>query len=473
VLLSPANGTVPLSNGRKLRNIRSMPRPQASNLSSSRTAFYDLLEVGTDATEQDLKRAYRKRALRLHPDRGGDAEEFKKMKQAYDVLLDPKKRKIYDQYGEAGVKAMEGQVSPDVVMHMILNVGWWERILMVLALTILIGYLLLFPILLCVRWDHPQALRFAHVFIPIWIALAAVLGTCLFVVRAPTIDPEEDDEDMRRQVEEAQRWTCLMKSAGTAGVTILASLLLMLVLRLDGEIHWSYFIVIGPWYVLDVGLILISLWFASYWFVTMGGSPEVLENPRKWLTWEWQLHIVSLLRPHVVFLIFIFLVTLKLEGQVMSWWLVFSPVFVDWAISIIRNLFMCGSVKSKAELDAMSEEARAGEITTGSIVLKFILQALALGCVIVFCAKLAHANAFPAWWVFIPFFATGCCLCCCLSCMILLFWPDLGPEEPDPEPTAAPGAGAQAQSAPTYGSTADGAQARKPRPDPEPASAAV
>ncbi|KAG8801544.1 Type I HSP40 co-chaperone [Serendipita sp. 411] len=69
------------------------------------TKFYDLLEVTPDASEADLKKAYRKKALRLHPDKGGDPELFKEVTQAYDVLSDPEKREIYDRAGEAGLNA--------------------------------------------------------------------------------------------------------------------------------------------------------------------------------------------------------------------------------------------------------------------------------------------------------------------------------------------------------------------------------
>lgn len=69
------------------------------------TKFYDLLEVPPTASEADLKKAYRKKALRLHPDKGGDPELFKEVTQAYDVLSDPDKREIYDRSGEAGLNA--------------------------------------------------------------------------------------------------------------------------------------------------------------------------------------------------------------------------------------------------------------------------------------------------------------------------------------------------------------------------------
>jgi len=51
-----------------------------------------------------VKKAFRKKALREHPDKGGDPEKFKEMTVAYETLCDPEKRKIYDKYGEDGLK---------------------------------------------------------------------------------------------------------------------------------------------------------------------------------------------------------------------------------------------------------------------------------------------------------------------------------------------------------------------------------
>ncbi|KAF9218519.1 hypothetical protein BS17DRAFT_791248 [Gyrodon lividus] len=72
------------------------------------TKFYDLLEVSADASESDLKKAYRKKALRLHPDKGGDPELFKEVTHAYEVLADPEKRSTYDARGEAGLSEQGG-----------------------------------------------------------------------------------------------------------------------------------------------------------------------------------------------------------------------------------------------------------------------------------------------------------------------------------------------------------------------------
>ena len=74
--------------------------------------YYDVLGVSRDASDADLKKAYRRLAMKLHPDRNLDdartEEKFKEAKEAYDVLSDRQKRAAYDQFGHAGVEASGG-----------------------------------------------------------------------------------------------------------------------------------------------------------------------------------------------------------------------------------------------------------------------------------------------------------------------------------------------------------------------------
>merc|ERR550532_3704734 len=67
------------------------------------TAFYKTLEVDKGASEPDIKKAYRKLAVKTHPDKGGDPEKFKEVTRAYEVLSDPEKKAKYDKHGEEGL----------------------------------------------------------------------------------------------------------------------------------------------------------------------------------------------------------------------------------------------------------------------------------------------------------------------------------------------------------------------------------
>jgi curved DNA-binding protein CbpA len=81
---------------------------------SKKRDYYSLLGVSRNCDEAALKKAYRKLALKFHPDRNPpdkkeEAEKkFREMSEAYHVLSDPKQKAIYDQYGEEGLKMSEG-----------------------------------------------------------------------------------------------------------------------------------------------------------------------------------------------------------------------------------------------------------------------------------------------------------------------------------------------------------------------------
>jgi len=92
-----------------------LPQPEKEAVDAAR--LYILLELENDASEADVKKAYRKMAMKHHPDKGGDPEVFKDMTFAYDVLIDPERRQRYDRYGEKGLEKGPGAQGPQDIFE--------------------------------------------------------------------------------------------------------------------------------------------------------------------------------------------------------------------------------------------------------------------------------------------------------------------------------------------------------------------
>src|SRR3972149_11210903 len=85
---------------------------------ASKRDYYDILGVSKNSSEEDIKKAYRKLAREHHPDMVADGDKldaekrFKEINEAYQVLSDPEKKRMYDQFGHAGMGSGAGAGGP-------------------------------------------------------------------------------------------------------------------------------------------------------------------------------------------------------------------------------------------------------------------------------------------------------------------------------------------------------------------------
>ncbi|VDL17832.1 unnamed protein product [Hymenolepis diminuta] len=103
-----------------------------SVLSASGATLYHILGVPKGADEDDIKRAYRKAALRFHPDKNPNnpaaADIFKDVSRAYQALMDPVKRNIYDKYGSLGLSIAEQVGEDNVNTYFMLSSKWCKAL---------------------------------------------------------------------------------------------------------------------------------------------------------------------------------------------------------------------------------------------------------------------------------------------------------------------------------------------------------
>ena len=144
--------------------------------------YYDLLSVSPTATPEELKRAYKRQSLLMHPDKlaqrgqtvtSADRDRFTRMKHAYEVLSDERRRETYDAIGERGMKWVEEPLSmdPQELAHNFASSSVLDR--SKIFAIFLVAYVLVFllPVLICIMGDGTLGndAKWTVVLIPLWM----------------------------------------------------------------------------------------------------------------------------------------------------------------------------------------------------------------------------------------------------------------------------------------------------------------
>mmetsp|Transcript_28772 Transcript_28772/g.61052 ORF Transcript_28772/g.61052 Transcript_28772/m.61052 type:complete len:615 (-) Transcript_28772:83-1927(-) len=223
--------------------------------------FYELLGVSPKASHDELKRAYKRQSLLMHPDKlaqkgqsvtPADRDRFTRMRHAYEVLSDPRRRETYDAIGERGMKWVEEPLSvdPQELAHNFATSSVVDRSkIFAIFLGIYVAVFLL-PVLVCLTADGTlgENVTWAAVLAPLWVWDVFILFyhsrvILMGPIKRPDHIPEEEWVDplpMWKRVMAMVRFACLVLFQ------------VLLALRLDGAIAAPWSVVFIPMYLWDV-----------------------------------------------------------------------------------------------------------------------------------------------------------------------------------------------------------------------------
>lgn len=220
---------------------------------------YDVLKVNIDATDDDIKKAYRKLSLQLHPDKqasnaNASAEDFTILKDAYDILSDTNRRKFYDRFGvDLGEEGLETAIWNTSTQAFL---GPYGRFLIKLTLTSLVAHLF----------------EYTYVFALLKTAVLGGIGYCGYKLKTMSASTAQEDIEKNQLMQ-----VCLIYLGIVEGYIILTLLstwladsffLLVLVAETCSPFIFTNFIALG---VAAVVSFILGWLFQGYWSYVIGG----------------------------------------------------------------------------------------------------------------------------------------------------------------------------------------------------------
>jgi len=363
--------------------------------------LYEVLELDPTASDDDIKRAYKKMALKYHPDKApGQEEKFKDISSAYNVLTDPKKKQIYDTYGEEGLTFLEnGMFGEDgelmgmlqlldspITMGLGLCAGW-----IMLALACLV------PIFVVLKVDEVVSWTWPVVFVPLWIINAAPLFYTL-------CSPFTSDMTKKKVLAQFIQY-----------FSFLAFEILLCIKLESNSYSWAETFI--PIYIYEFIYLLKkipSLLPSKY--------EESMEKfvPGADLGCKYFGFIVKRLFTPMMRVLFLVLLLIRLDGATTySYWICTIPIWLSMAWKYVVK-FAEDIATMKITTDAEQKHQRSRVLLIWSITtffgFSFILTFVILVTLKIEGATFSLASAFIP--IFIILGIAFCCCCCCLPCAL-------------------------------------------------------
>jgi len=381
---------------------------------------YEALGIDPSASPEDIKKAYRRLALQHHPDKGGSPEQFKEISTAYTILSDPKKREIYDKYGEEGLSILEsgwfGEEGNEI-LPFLMNPHFIG--LVVLAMLLLLSVVVLVPVFLVVQIDNAVSWNWGAVFIPIWILLVLFLAFAvgrIFLIKT-------------------SKFSAILFLFQAIFIAIFFAFICA---RLDNTVTWDVPAYLSPLYAFEAVNIIKRARKSTYASYVDAASNASGQEKISFLgmgfvgylirQWFWWSHRV----------LFLLLLTFRLRDHDYSWWIPCIPFITGLVLGLALKIADDKqAAKAPSENgDEQSEEDRQNARTWSSFTTVLVLLMGSL--MMIFIGLLAthlDKETYTLAVVFIPVFIVlgflVCCCFCCIPCICFCMGGDKG-QDRDP-----------------------------------------
>ncbi|KAI9355959.1 hypothetical protein DFJ73DRAFT_824092 [Zopfochytrium polystomum] len=382
--------------------------------------YYELLRIDRSADADAIKRGYRKEALRYHPDKNttdpNAPERFQRIQKAYETLSDPKKRQMYDKYGERGVAMMDNAhmvpfLNPEVFLMM-------NQVFAVLSTIVIL--LLLFLILISLRADGSVSFSWVVVFIPSFIVLAFFLA---FVTYGAVKGDSDEADDGASTHSKSEKPSILERIGSVVYVALLFAFDILLALRLDNHLD-SWAVTFAPWFIIEVLHFIAAVQgllakFTEGVVTLVPPSSEEEESgfiSRPLTGREKVLETISQFLPWALRVLQVILIVAKLGNPDFApWVVVFLPIFIQGAAILVMISVTYFQLRQEGDPDAL-----------GSVLLAVAVAAIVLGLLYatvgLLIKRLNDGASPPASVILIPsFIVLSILLCCvgvCLPCVL-------------------------------------------------------
>jgi hypothetical protein len=430
-----------------------------------RLAYYRLLDVDPTSSQDAIKKSFKKKSLSIHPDklaqRGIEitAEhkvEFQRLKEAYEVLTDPKRKKLYDQVGESGLNLMENPNPVTLIKNFQKHRA--DQCTIVLLLAFLFGCLFILPILFVLKCDGTlgPASPWVAIWTPMWLVDFILLIMAVFLFIQKDEDSMEEDENGKPiPLDDESKIPLSTKVLNFVTIALLVLIQIFVTTRLDGYTSWNWFGVFAPWFIYEAiqvtmhGITAFSTVpmpdYSSLKPVSVGVGPmgeddddndaEEYKMKRAHLGAEYygELYERSQARNEVATHLLrvwlaVFLALQANKDVRWNWGLVLLPIWLHifkqyvfagilrtWGVHIMSSIG-AGGVIGEAPDDAESGMKRTVGMTIANTSVGTVIGTLPLSFMAILLVCRLEEGVFTTFVIILPVFLFLSCGCCALFC---------------------------------------------------------